>query len=347
MSNVTGASIVFRPDASFSVGSGHVIRCLALATALRELGAQCAVAATRQALDAVPALPASGNTILHLADDKDPRALAEIMPENVDWLVVDHYGLGSDYHAACRPWAKLIMAIDDVPCRSHACDLLLDQTLDRQATDYTPWVPSGSKVLTGTAYALLRPAFAAKRQQAMAKKHDPLRRILVSFGGGNPDGITERVTRAVAERLPDVTLDVVIGSHWPEAADLAARLSMMPSVVVHCDPPNMAELMLSADLAIGAAGSMSWERCALALPSVLIIAADNQADIASRLGQAGAAWIETPLTAGTEMRIADAVAYFNDAPSSLDVMAQRASKICDGAGAGRTAAVMLSTEWGI
>lgn len=322
-----------------------MIRCLALATALRERGGRCVFAVTREALDAVPSLATSEHDILPLADGKDPATLAEAVGETIDWLVVDHYGLGADYHNACRPWTKRIMAIDDVPCRSHACDLLLDQTRDRQAADYAPWVPSDSKVLAGTAYALLRPAFARKRSRALVKKHNELQRILVSFGGSDPDGMTERTARAIAERLPNVALDVVIGSHWPEATELAARLSILPSVVIHRDPPDMSELMVRADLAVGAAGSMSWERCTLALPSVLIVAADNQVDIATGLAQAGAAWIEAPLNADTHHRIADAVVHLSGAPSSLADMARHASEICDGAGAGRTAAVMLSSEW--
>lgn len=340
MSCVTEPSIVFRPDASFSTGSGHVVRCLALAAALTRRGASCAFAVTEEALAAVPALASAGHRLLPLAAGDDAAALASALPKGTDWLVVDHYGLGAAYEARCRPWARRILAIDDLPRRLHGCDLLLDQTLNRHEESYRPWVPADCRVLTGTSHALLRPAFAARRAEALAGRRDPVERILVCFGGGDPEGITEPIALALAEALPGVTVDVVIGPHWPEAAAQAARLTAHSRVVVHCDPPDMAGLMVAADLAVGAAGSMSWERCALGLPAVVVVAADNQEAIAQALAAAGAARV----TAARPAAIVAAVAELVDDAVARAAMVERAAGICDGGGADRVAAAMVEVR---
>lgn len=345
MSSATSASILIRPNASYTAGSGHAIRCLALASALTDRGAACTFAITAEAVAAVPALTASGHRLVPLADGDDPAALKAAAPEGTDWLVVDHYGLGRNYESACQPWAKRVMVLDDMPRAPHACDLLLDQNLGCRAEDYRALVPAHCRILAGSDYALLRPGFAARRAKSLSRRTDGhVRRVLVSFGGGNPDDLTEPVVTALTTMCRGLPVDVVVGPHWPGSREMQARLRALTSVTVHCDPPDMAELMAEADLSVGAAGSMSWERCALGLPSLVVVAADNQEGIAAHLAAAGAARFVGRVGEVSAISIAAAVAGLIGHDDILVSMSAASAAICDGGGAMRVAEEMLAGD---
>ncbi|MGH8114388.1 MAG: UDP-2,4-diacetamido-2,4,6-trideoxy-beta-L-altropyranose hydrolase, partial [Rhodanobacteraceae bacterium] len=233
-------NIVFRADASLDIGTGHVMRSLTLAAALREQGAQCRfvcrehpgnlISRVRQDRFAVTALPmgfalkgASRDGWLlpeHAAwlgadwqaDAEATRAELETSPP--DWLVVDHYGLDSRWERRVRPACKRLMAIDDLADRAHDCDLLLDQTLGRDEGDYAALVPKHCQLCVGPRYALLRPEFAALRTASLRRRVTPARRnLLVAMGGVDRLNATGRVLAALprCDLPPDCDIIVVMG----------------------------------------------------------------------------------------------------------------------------------------
>jgi UDP-2,4-diacetamido-2,4,6-trideoxy-beta-L-altropyranose hydrolase len=181
--------------------------------------------------------------------------------------------------------------IDDLANRPYDCDILLDQTFGRSADDYRERIPAGAKILAGATYALLRPEFARERPAALERREEggPVRRILVSMGTTDPGGITARIVEQLLAAAPQCAIDVVLG---PQAASLDQVRKLAaehPAISIHVDSERMAELMRNADLAIGAAGSTSWERCCLGLPAIVFVMADNQRVGATALNKAGVA----------------------------------------------------------
>lgn len=326
----------FRCDASPQIGSGHVYRCLTLADALLVRGWRCTFLSAPGSEIIVPAL----------ADEKYNLARAPLFDLKADVLVVDHYGLDADFESSCRGWAQKILVLDDLADRRHDCDILIDQTHGRLAADYESLVPSGCAVLTGARHALLRPQFAALRAETLARREKPIDgqpRILVFLGSTNMNNATEKMLEALgAFSMVPLQIDVVLGAQ-AQGADrvisLALKFSHEKFHTVHCheNVKDMATLMAAADLAVGAGGTTSWERCCLGLPSLLVEIADNQNLIAANLDKAGAV-----LDLG---RIADfrpealhgaLKTLLNDA-GALIKMIERAAAICDGRGAERVA----------
>lgn len=209
----------------------------------------------------------------------------------VDWLVVDHYALEARWEEALRPQAKRIMVIDDLADRSHACNLLLDQTFGRQAADYMSFVTEDCVLLCGSQYALLRPEFIALREYSLKRRAQPaLKELLINMGGVDKDNFTAAVLRAIQHcSLPeDCKLTVVMGQTAPwlkDVQDLSNEIPRPTQVLVGVD--NMAQLMANSDLAIGAAGATSWERCCLGLPSISLLLAENQKFIMANLVNSG------------------------------------------------------------
>lgn len=307
--------IAFRADASLLIGSGHVMRCLTLADALRAQGAQChfiSRAHPGHLLDAIHQRGYKVNSLVgpvlraqeaiktiatkepdlqqepaHAAwlgstwqtDAQETAAiLADLQP---DWLVVDHYALDQHWEEVLAPHYRKLMVIDDLADRHHCCDLLLDQNLGSEPKHYAPWVPAHCQVLTGPHYALIRPEFAALRPYSLQRRQAQpgLRQLLITMGGVDQPNATEQVLQALKTcALPaDCRITVIMGLTAPwlqNVRELAAQMPWPTEVAVNVN--DMAQRMANSDLAIGAAGSTSWERCCLGLPTLIVVLAENQ-----------------------------------------------------------------------
>lgn len=267
-------------------------------------------------------------------------------PEGCDLLAVDHYGLDAAFENGCRPWARRILAIDDLADRPHDCDFLLDPTPGRGEEDYQALVPDGCRRLLGPAYALVRPEFAAARGRLQPRATEgPVRRILVSFGTMDVNNATERVLEAIAWAGIDAVVDVVLGAGAPHLEKVKSHAREMGRrVTVHTGVEDMAALMARADLAIGAAGITSWERCCLGLPSVLVVTADNQRRVAEALEREGAAVSLGWHSAVGPERIAGAVMELDRDSARRARMGAKAAALCDGRGARRVGMEILPNQ---
>jgi UDP-2,4-diacetamido-2,4,6-trideoxy-beta-L-altropyranose hydrolase len=340
--------LAFRVDASVQIGTGHAVRCRTLARALAARGHEVAflsrhwvgaedIPLTRLS-PAITEPDADGPAHagwLGCAWSEDAQHTAQALAHNPpDWLIVDHYALDARWERVVAPHAARIMAIDDLADRPHACALLLDQNLGRAEQGYQGLVPAEARLLIGPHHALLRPEFAAAREGALARRGGPLRHILVTMGGVDKGNATGAVLDAIGPLSLDVT--VVMGAEAPHLRAVRARAAHWGARLV-VDTPDMAALMAAADLAIGAVGSTSWERCCLALPTLALVIADNQREAAQALAAAGAAEIVDAPTA-----LPARLAHYRDSPAALATMAARAGAVTDGRGLERVVEALES-----
>lgn len=322
--------VLFRCDAGATMGGGHVMRCLTLADALALVGWHCDFAVSPETLDIVAGDRFGDHGLKILADPFD----AEMTPEGYDLAIVDHYGLSAAYETGLRHAADMIAVIDDFPTRPHDCDVILDQNHGRGARDYRGVIPAGAKAFCGTDYALLRPDFPAARAEALARrKSGRAQRVLVSLGLTDLNGVTGDVMERLLALEAGVSFDVVIGPAAPSRARLA-QMAQRDDVSLHIATGDMAALMARADICIGAGGTTSWERCCLGLPTVLLVLADNQKDIAASLDEAGAAHA---LSSWNDGEIETALVGLLADNDTRQAMADAAAALCDGGGATRVA----------
>lgn len=333
--------LLFVVDAGPAIGGGHVMRSLTLAQALTARGATCVFAAPPPvaALLAAfapetPSLPLSPLAPLDLVE------AAHALAGDFDAVVIDHYGLAAPQHR--RISGKPTLVIDDLADRPLAADLVLDSGPARTATDYQGLLPSGAALLLGPDHAPVRPAFAALRDAALARRAagGPVRRILVSLGLTDVGGITGKVVDLLLPRIGAARLDVVLGGGAPSLPSLRALND--PRVTLHVDTQAMPALTLEADLAVGGGGSTTWERCVLALPTLLLVLAANQAPAAQALVEAGA-------VLALDVAAPDFAAAFTAATERLihegplrAALSTASARVCDGGGADRVAAAFLA-----
>lgn len=342
-------SIVFRADASVAIGSGHVMRCLTLADALdinpRGVLFVCAdlpghlAALVRHRGYAVQLIAATDDAAAD-AELTSAAIRSHFATAKVDWLAVDHYGLGHAWESAMRADAVRIVAIDDFADRVHDCDLLLDQNLTPDMHErYRAKVPPQCRFLLGPEFALLRPEFAAARAEARTRD-GRLRRLLVSFGGSDPTNETAKTLEALGDlRMHAVAVDVVVGSSNPNR-DVIESMCRASAFDFHCQTDRMAALLDAADLCIGGGGTSSWERCCTGTPALVIALAANQVVVAEQVAAAGAAVYLGPSDEVSAGRVANELGALADAPEALSAMSRAAMALVDGQGAPRVAAIL-------
>lgn len=347
------------------MGVGHVVRCLTLAERLRARGAHVRFLSCE--------LPGNVLTLVHQAgfdvqtlslpaqggdqqsdsiwfygkswqtDAAECLALARAGAERIDWLIVDHYGVDSRWEAQLRPQVGNIAVIDDLANRSHDCDLLIDTNLQANGLSrYDGLVPPECFRMLGPKFALLRPEFAEQRATLRARD-GKVRRILVCFGGTDPSDQTTKALQAIALlRLDGISVDAVVGATNPHKETVQEFCSAHSGFTFHCQTERMALLMANADLAIGAGGSATWERCAVALPSIVLTVADNQVPSTQIMAKEGRLLYLGDQAEVSAKMIAQQICSLFEAPHKLVELSMRSAELVDGCGAERVATALFS-----
>jgi UDP-2,4-diacetamido-2,4,6-trideoxy-beta-L-altropyranose hydrolase len=368
--------VVFRVDASMRIGTGHVMRCLTLAQSLLVQGVETHFICRLHEGHLIEGIRAQGHTVhalphserfgattsqvdqgssralysewlaaTQLSDAEACRAVLNRLKPN--WLVVDHYGLDALWEALLAGCCDSIMVLDDLADRQHACQLLLDQTYARNSEDYLGKVPADCTVLCGAKYALLRPGFAALREASLSRRASPaLKELLVSMGGVDEHNVSGKILSILCEApLPsDCRITVVMGATAPWIEKIRTQALEMPwSTRVLVGVENMAQLMHDSDVAIGAVGSTTWERCSLGLPTGVVILAENQRFAAEQLMQAHAVQLLGEST-NFHHSVIEFIAEMSNDVTRLAQLGSKASAITDGRGCERLIAYLLNKD---
>lgn len=268
---------LFAAEASLQIGTGHVMRCLVLAESLQNSGWDCSFVSSQTSYDLVSRLAPFPRI--------DPKEFWK-NPFSAKLLVVDNYNLDSSYENHFRKYVETILVIDDLADRPHNCDILLDQNLGSQISDYQNLVNENCKILVGTKFALLRPEFAKLRPAALQKrsKTKKVSKILINFGGSDINNHSLKALENLETSSFQGEVDVVLGfsaTHFDSVKNFAKKSKN--KITVH-RAADMSQLIFENDLALAAGGSSAWERCCLGLPTYIIKIADNQEQIFNELG---------------------------------------------------------------
>lgn len=357
--------VIIRTDASVAIGSGHLMRCLTLADELRKRGAEISFICREHPSNLNDLLEAKGYAVLRLDkpaveyamrsgdlahaawlgvpwEQDAADTLAVLGEDQPDWLIVDHYAIDRRWEEQLRSHVGNIMVIDDLADRPHDCDMLLDQNLYREMEKrYDGLIPQTCQQLFGPRYALLRSEFAAARK-GLRQRDGKVRRVLVFFGGVDPTNETEKALRALASITDrDFVVDVVVGGGNPRKAQIQAICKSHGRFVFHCQIDTMAELMAEADLAIGAGGTATWERCAVGLPALVVAVAENQFELSVCGAEAGLFFYLGRADAVDSGHIHDALRTFYFASAALRCISARALAMVDARGVQRVGGMLV------
>ena len=296
-------NVAFRVDASREIGTGHVMRCLSLAREMtqngfavkfvcrahkghmaeeiRGHGYELSLLSVELEPEATDDAEGESNYALWLGAtwERDAKQTADSIPYGrLSWLIVDHYGINANWERKFRDiTGAKVMVIDGRATQPHECDLLLDLTYSiAGASRWHDLIPESCQRIVGPQFMPLRPEFN-RAIQTLQRKDGYIRRLFVAFGGLDNPNATELVLDVLANMdLPDVVFDVLIGAANQYCDRLLEKYLLKANFNLHVQPPNVAELMVDADLAISAGGSTLIEQCFLQLPSIVLSTAVNQ-----------------------------------------------------------------------
>lgn len=353
--------VAFRTDASIDIGNGHVMRCVALASELRERGSTCIFVCRLHEGNLVEKIKKIGFDVVALPaavskDTKTPGYDSRIgenwetdaaqtvaaIGSDIDWMVVDHYAIGVEWEVFVRRSCRQVLVIDDLANRLHDADRLLDQNAGRTAGDYSKLVPKKCSVLAGPQHALLRSEFGARRKASLQRHRLGLGHILINMGGVDQHNASAAVLHVLTScKLPErATITVVLGPHAPHIANVRQIAKMMPwATKVLINVEDMAALMADCDLAIGAGGSSALERCCVGLPSIIIPITDNQIAGAKALAASGGAMLAS-VDPSASINLKNVITQFLKG-EVLQSSSIACASITDGSGTKTLAALML------
>ena len=289
--------IVFRVDSSIQIGSGHLMRCLTLADNLncksktmfiaRDLDGNLNYMISRRFKLSI--LPKQNHNKLNgyekwltVSQEQDAKETIEIIKNlKIDLLIVDSYAIDEKWENLIRPYVKRIMVIDDLANRKHDCDILLDQNFYLNGQNrYKELIGKYCKLLLGPEFVLLRDEFYEERNK---KRNDfsEVKNIFIFFGGSDLTNDTMKTLKAIfLLKSCNLKVNVVVGNNNIYKKEIEMFCNKYCWITYYCQVDNIAELMSQADLAIGAGGTTTWERCYLGLPSIVISVAENQRQLA-------------------------------------------------------------------
>ncbi len=284
--------IVIRADAGTRMGTGHLMRCLALAQAWRNAGGQATFLTVSDSLLLKDRLQSEDMTVTSLSatpgsvdDARQTTALAKKI--HASWIVLDGYQFGSAYQKILKDGGRSLLFIDDFCHAGHYyADIVLNQGISAVPTLY-PHKEAYTQLLLGPCYALLRREFLSyldwKREHP-----DTAKKILVTMGGSDPDNATGKVIRAIQHLEQDPEVVVVVGSSNPHYQKLKAMVDNSPAPIrLLQNVTDMPALMAWADMAVSAGGSTCLEMAYMGLPNVILVLAENQQANADSFNVAG------------------------------------------------------------
>ncbi len=337
-------ALILRADAGPVIGAGHVMRCLALARQWLQAGGRVALVQTEIGAPLVERLLQEGVELLPIlavaGSQEDAReTVAHAQALGSSWIVADGYGFDAAWQQQIKVAGLHLLLLDDYGhARHYHADVILNQNAAASAELYANR-DAHTRLLLGSKFALLRREFVEGRAapREIAAKAT---RILVTLGGSDPGDVTATVVAALA-LLPEIEAVIVVGGGNPRLDSIRASVDAHGGALrLVVNPPDMAELMAWADVAVSAAGSTAWELACMGLPAALIVVADNQAGIATALARAGVSINLGPHTALDPEHIAATLRDWLPDQARRKTMSLDGRRMIDGQGAKRVFAAL-------
>ncbi len=269
-----------RADANPEIGSGHVMRCIAIANALRRKGIETTFITADRSFEEL--IRRHGyqikclNTNWKCLEDEISSIKKLIFNEQIDKLLIDSYFISKEYLKQMGNITKTIY-IDDINKFVYPVDILINYNIYANIViKKEDYAQTNTKLLLGSDYAPLREEFRDHTSVLKEKVSD----ILITTGGSDTYNVAGELMRFLKEKqqYDDLTLHLVVGSFNKNKSLLEKMAGKYPNVVLHTNVTKMSRLIMECDIAISAGGSTLYELCACAVPAISFSCADNQLD---------------------------------------------------------------------
>ena len=341
-------NIFIRVDSGSDVGLGHVMRCFALAEVIKNMNFNVYFISKGIEGNVIKNVENYGYKVFRIdskaiksskshwkMDAVKTTKIIQRFKNEKNLLLVDNYELSNMWETWLKLVVDKIIVIDDFLNRSHNCDLFIDQNLHTGKIDRNKKYSKNCKKLLGPKYALLRNEFAENRKN-VKNRSGKINRILISFGGSDEKNQTLISLKAIKKLAEEkINVDVIVGEPNKNKTKIKKICSSMENLTYYQQPKNIAKIMKRADLAIGAGGIITWEKCCLGLPSIVSIVSKNQEDAVNAVSKKGCLINLGRAERLTSQDYLSAITNLNS--KKLIQMQKKCMKLVDGKGAERVA----------
>ncbi len=330
-----------RADGGAGIGLGHIMRCLALALELKQLGHDVVFISVedRQVEQLIiehdfPVIPLPANHDF----SRDLEVTGEIIQNSgISIVITDSYKISQEYLKELKKKAELLVSIDDLNLWPWPSDIVINGNLYANDLDYKS-SNGNTRFLLGSQYTLLRREFCNVPERKARQK---IEQILVTVGGSDILNLTPMILRSLCAVPGEFRITTVIGPSFENLEEIrsAAQGLQGKEVVFKTGVNKMRELMSDCDLAISSGGSTLYELAATGTPAVVLLQADNQVMVAEKMARERAV---LNLGMGDQVagkQISEAVLALNSS-EAREAMAVIGQRLIDGLGASRCAQVI-------
>jgi len=285
-------NLFIRVDSSPEIGIGHMMRCLTLAQELKNNFDKIIFLTQKDSGNFIGTIMKNEFEVIFIpTTNNDPNIIKNLITaysENKNFLLIDHYDIGTNFESSLKNTFERIFVIDDLANRKHDCDLLIDQNYYRDLNQrYEKLIQNGTIALLGPKYAIIRPEFRIINKKAI-KKNSQMKKILVSFGGSDPTNECKKVLDALCSiENSKFEIVVVAGIYNHKFEQLKKLYEKYSNIKIYSHVNDLSRLMLNSDLFIGAGGTTTWERFYMGLPSTVTIISDDQKESIEFLSDMG------------------------------------------------------------
>ncbi len=272
--------ILFRADGNKQIGSGHIMRCLSIASKAKEMGMECAFCVSDGAFLAHIEKSGFSCYVLETAyDDMNaelPKVETLISALKPEIIIVDSYYVTNAYLSALKEMTTLVY-IDDLMRFAYPVDVLINYNIYAQVSAYEKLYEATRrypKYVLGSRFAPLRQEFINLPQREDVGE---IKDIFISTGGADQEHIALKMAQYIRKyNVTDKVFHFVVGAMNGDFEELKNLSKTNKNIVLHSGITQMSELMMGCDMAISASGSTLYELCACGIPTICYSLADNQ-----------------------------------------------------------------------
>lgn len=320
-------NIAIRADGGPAVGMGHIMRCLAIAEELKNLGCRVYfLGKYRQGLDKAKAMDFEAFELLIKADEAqchtceienaeahtgfnygskeelegDIHATCTIIEQqDCDLILIDKYNLSSDYFDKIKALGKRVVFVDDLNLFDCSADIIINGNVNAKLLGYKQYF-SKQRLLLGTNYTPLRSEFSDVPERKIRKlsgwqyislklSFSEMPEIMITTGGADPYNCTGRLLELLLldDKTAGFRYNVIVSSSFAYKDEIEKIANNKSNIVLYIDYKYLSEVMLRSDLAISSGGSTLYELCCCGTPTMAFIMADNQQGIVNMLASEG------------------------------------------------------------
>jgi len=347
----TSPPLMIRADANSKIGSGHLMRCMAMAREWQKRGGKVSFIGRIESTDLRKKIKINNFNFVyvdksypHKNDIKQIKNIISLMADKNTWVLLDGYHFDEAYHREIKKAGCRLIVLDDTGhLNDYGPDILLNPNPYAENIDYH--FGSNTRSLLGSKYFLLRNEFLEWKEKQPAMP-ETAKNILVTLGGADHHNGTGTILRAIKNlKRSNLFLKVLVGPLNPHLAILESELSGAPfPYQIHTSAANMAAFMWKADLAISAGGGTSFELVYMGVPVAVTATADNQLNNVEALEKLDAAINLGPIHSLDEKRLSERIEEVIDSKEKRAALSESGKKIIDGKGIKRAVEAMAPTR---